>query len=60
MWHSSAQPAWRIGTLKYLEIKIEEGPSRAKWGQMGPNGADEITEYLVILEDVNDHHLNNM
>ena len=30
---------WRIGTLKYLEIKIEEWPSRAKWGQSGPNGA---------------------
>ena len=27
---------WRIGTLKYLEIKIEEWPSRAKWGQSGP------------------------
>ena len=30
---------WRIGTLKYLEIKVEEWPSRAKWGQAGPNGA---------------------
>ena len=30
---------WRIGTLKYLEIKIEEWPNRAKWGQSGPNGA---------------------
>ena len=30
---------WRIGTLKYLEIKVEEWPSRAKWGQLGPNGA---------------------
>ena len=30
---------WRIGTLKFLEIKIEEWPSRAKWGQSGPNGA---------------------
>ena len=30
---------WRIGTLKYLEIKIEEWPSRAKLGQSGPNGA---------------------
>ena len=28
---------WRIGTLKYLEVKIEEWPSRAKWGQAGPN-----------------------
>ena len=27
---------WQIGTLKYLEIKIEEWPSRAKWGQSGP------------------------
>ena len=36
------QTPWRIGTLKYLEIKIEEWPSRAKWGQSvpsGPNGA---------------------
>ena len=24
---------------QYLEIKIEEWPSRAKWGQSGPNGA---------------------
>ena len=30
---------WRIGTLKYLEIKSEEWPNRAKWGQSGPNGA---------------------
>ena len=43
---------WRIGTLKYLEIKIKEWPAGlsgakrgqiepngAKWGQMGPNGA---------------------
>ena len=30
---------WRIGTLKYLEIKIEEWPSRAKLGQAGPNRA---------------------
>ena len=30
---------WRIGTLKYLEIKVEEWPSRAKWGQAGPNRA---------------------
>ena len=30
---------WRIGTLKYLEVKIEEWPSRAKWGQLGPNDA---------------------
>ena len=30
---------WRIGTLKYLEVKIEEWPSRAKWGQAGPNRA---------------------
>ena len=30
---------WRIGTLKYLEIKIEEWPSKAKRGQSGPNGA---------------------
>ena len=30
---------WQIGTLKYLEIKIEEWPSRAKWGQSGPNRA---------------------
>ena len=30
---------WRIGTLKCLEIKIEEWPNRAKWGQSGPNGA---------------------
>ena len=30
---------WGIGTLKYLEIKIEEWPSRAKWGQAGPDGA---------------------
>ena len=32
---------WRIGNLKYLEMKIEEWPSRAKWakrGQTGPNG----------------------
>ena len=27
------------GTLKYLEVKIEEWPSRAKWGQAGPNRA---------------------
>ena len=30
---------WRIGTLKYLEVKIEEWPSRDKWGQSGPNRA---------------------
>ena len=30
---------WRISTLKYLEMKIEEWPSRGKWGQVGPNGA---------------------
>ena len=30
---------WRIGTLKYLEVKIEEWPSRAKWGRSGPNVA---------------------
>ena len=30
---------WRIGTLKYLEIKIEKWPSRAKWGQAGQDGA---------------------
>ena len=30
---------WRIGTLKYNEIKIEEWPSWAKWDQSGPNGA---------------------
>ena len=33
---------WRIGTLKYFEMKIEKWPSRAKWvqaGQKGPNGA---------------------
>ena len=29
----------RIGTLKYLEIKIEEWQSRANWGQVGSNGA---------------------
>ena len=28
---------WRIRTLKYLEMKIEEWPSRAKWGQAGSN-----------------------
>ena len=28
---------WRIRNLKYLEIEIEEWPSRAKWGQAGPN-----------------------
>ena len=28
---------WRIRTLKYLERKIEEWPSRAKWGQAGSN-----------------------
>ena len=27
----------QIGTLKYLEIKIEEWPSRARGGQAGPN-----------------------
>ena len=32
-------PPWRIGTLKYLEIKIEEWPSGAKRGQTGANGA---------------------
>merc|ERR1712212_859118 len=36
---ANLQPPWRIGTLKYLEIKIEEWPNRAKWGQSGPNGA---------------------
>ena len=30
---------WRISTLKYLEVKIEEWPSRAKWGQAGSNRA---------------------
>ena len=30
-------PPWRIGTLKYPEVKIEEWPSRAKWGQLGSN-----------------------
>ena len=30
---------WLIGALKYLEIKIEEWQSRAKWGQSVPNGA---------------------
>ena len=30
---------WRIGNLKYLEVKIEEWTSMAKWGQAGPNGA---------------------
>ena len=28
-----------LHTLKYLEIKIEEWPSRAKLGQAGPSGA---------------------
>ena len=28
-----------LSTLKYLEIKIEEWPSRDKWGQVGPNKA---------------------
>ena len=36
IWWSMLTP-WRIGTLKYLEVKIEEWPSRAKWGQAGPN-----------------------
>ena len=30
---------WRIRNLKYLEMKIEEWPRRAKWGQAGPNRA---------------------
>ena len=34
-----ASTPWRIGTLKYLEIKIEEWPSRANWDQSGPNRA---------------------
>ena len=29
----------RIRNLKYLEIKIEEWPNRAKWDKAGPNGA---------------------
>ena len=33
------QAPWRIGTLKYLEVKIEEWPSRAKWGQAGSSRA---------------------
>ena len=32
---------WRIGTLKYLDVKIEEWPSRAKWSQTGSNGATQ-------------------
>ena len=32
---------WRIGTLKYLEVKIEEWPSRSKLGQAGPSGAKQ-------------------
>merc|ERR1712208_260699 len=36
---SNCDSPWRIGTLKYLEIKIEEWLNRAKWGQSGPNGA---------------------
>ena len=35
---SRAAP-WRIGTLKYLEMKIEKWPSRVKWGQAGAYGA---------------------
>ena len=38
-WSPGSYSPWRIGTLKYLEIKIEEWPNRAKWGQSGPNGA---------------------
>ena len=34
---SILQAPWRIRTLKYLEMKIEEWPSRAKWGQAGSN-----------------------
>ena len=30
---------WRIRNLKYLEMKIEEWPSRVKRGQMGSNGS---------------------
>ena len=36
-WIFLNRPPWRIRNLKYLEIKIEERPSRAKWGQAGPN-----------------------
>ena len=44
MFHSSFTP-WQIGTLKYLETKIEEWPSRAKLGQAGSNGAKKgLTE----------------
>ena len=34
-------PPWRIRNLKYLEIKIEEWPNRAKLCQMVPNGAKQ-------------------
>ena len=30
---------WRIRNLMYLDMKIEEWPSRAKLGQAGPNRA---------------------
>ena len=30
---------WQIRNLNYLEMKIEEWPSRAKWGQSRPNVA---------------------
>ena len=36
-YRDSFKPPRRIRTLKYLEMKIEEWPSRAKWGQAGSN-----------------------
>ena len=37
MIHTLRYTPWRIRNLKYLEMKIEEWPSRAKWGQAGQN-----------------------
>ena len=44
---------WRIGTLKYLEMKIKKWPSRANWGQArpnGPNGAKQVKQGQTDLD----------
>ena len=42
-------PPWRIRNLKYHEMKIEEWPSRAKWGQVGQNRAKLCVDIFFNL-----------